>query len=775
MTAAFGSGEAIAALVGPEVSEECLKGRRKVARSLRAIEIALERGMKALSRNSGYNPLRIWRYFTDTPAAEEGHWRGFTLDEAIAYVRANGDVPIEAQDARIEALAVFRLLMDRSDLFLGDEQGMRGSSRFSVRPVEDVEALERVGRWLAGFERSGGSAEVADFQREVAQRVQQRRQRKPLTGFSETTAAFVHVIRRRIVERRSTQKSPADPLVPMILRASGLFDDTTDLDMAAAERFLKDVGEVSVWDSLSRARIEAAEVRDAPPPPRIAIGNPDAVDESGLLVQDPHAGIRREFTAPVYVIDAADAHELDDGISIESAGDGAWWVRIHIADPTRWIALGSDAARVAEGRGETLYYPEGGRGMIQAGIEKMSLGAASDEGQPTVTFSIKISDDGTVLDHEVAVGMVRNVRKITYDAVNRILDPLTARSSDRVWTLDLGNDAVEETYSSPTEAAVADNASAQDLKQLHRLATQLRCRRLDRQGFDYQIPSPAVGIVGLAAGTSPMYDDRALQYRVPVDSQGSASADMVAEFMVLAGRTAGKFGTERGLALPYRGTTRPLIPSYALAPGVTAAAALEAFYDRREQSPAFRDDMYDFAATGIVLQTAPVSITPVNHYALGINASDGGYSRVTSPLRRFSDMLAHWQIKQALAGGRRALDAQEMLQRVSYADRLAQRIKRMGSNAEAYWQMTFLQWLHAHQAASPLGLTDLAAKIYEEPAGDVVLGISDKSAKVYIPELRMMATMEQPSFKARAVGEDVRVRVSSVLVSPTPRLNVGAL
>lgn len=776
MAAAFGHGAAIAALVGPDVPEAHLAARRKVARSLRAIEIALERGMKALSRNRGYDARRLWAHFSGIKRAEDGHWRGFTLDEAIAYVRASGEVPREARDGRIEALAVFRLLMERPDLFLGDEAGMRVSSRFSVRPVEDVECLERVQGWLEGYEGTAGSAEVGEFRLQVAQRVQERRERRPLTPFSETTTAFVHVIRRRIVERRSTQLSPAEPLVPMILRATGLYDEATDLDLAAAERLLKDIGEASVWDSFSKMRVEAAEVRDAPPPPRIGIANPGAVDDAGLLVHDPHANIRREFTAPVYVIDAADAHELDDGISIEPAGQGTWWVRIHIADPTRWIELGSDVARVAEGRGETLYYPEGGRGMISTGVERMSLGAGSHEGQPTLTFSIKVSDDGSLLDHEVAAGMVRNVHKITYDAVNRIVDSSTAKATERVWTLDLGNDVVDETFTTPSEDSTAMNGgSVQDLQQLHRLAVQLRRRRLDRQGFDFDIPSASVGIVGLSPGTSPLYDDKALQYRVGSPTQGSNAASMVAEFMVLAGRTAGKFAVERRLALPFRGTTRPLVPSYALAPGTTAETALEAFFDRRQNNPGFIDDMYDFAATGIVLQTAPISITPISHYALGIHAADGGYSRVTSPLRRFSDMLAHWQIKQSLAGGRIALEPEEMLQRVTYADRLAQRIKRIGSNAEAYWQMTFLQWLHAHRSASPLDLTNLAAKVFEEPAGDVILGINETSAKVFIPELRVMAVLHQPLFTARAIGEELRVRVKDVHIAPTAKLAVEPL
>src|SRR5208282_351061 len=53
------------------------------------------------------------------------------------------------------------------------------------------------------------------------------------------------------------------------------------------------------------------------------------------------------------------------------------------------------------------------------------------------------------------------------------------------------------------------------------------------------------------------------------------------------------------------------------------------------------------SAGGWILQQSP---TPQNHDLLGISAENGGYVQVTSPMRRYLDILAHWQFEAHLRG-----------------------------------------------------------------------------------------------------------------------------
>lgn len=106
-----------------------------------------------------------------------------------------------------------------------------------------------------------------------------------------------------------------------------------------------------------------------------------------------------------------------------------------------------------------------------------------------------------------------------------------------------------------------------------------------------------------------------------MDDETSRSAVLVSEMMILCGEVISKFGGERGLALPYRGQIQNeevnkqlhMIPD-----GPARALAL-----LRSTS---RADM-NFSK-------------PISHSSLGLL----GYVQFTSPVRRYADLLAHFQV-----------------------------------------------------------------------------------------------------------------------------------
>ena len=97
---------------------------------------------------------------------------------------------------------------------------------------------------------------------------------------------------------------------------------------------------------------------------------------------------------------------------------------------------------------------------------------------------------------------------------------------------------------------------------------------------------------------------------------------LVAECMVLAGQIAGRYGQRHGLPLPYRGQTASPLPSSrelaALPSGAVRNGALKA-----------------------CLQRSSTGARPQPHFALGAPV----YVQVTSPIRRFTDVLAHFQLR----------------------------------------------------------------------------------------------------------------------------------
>jgi exoribonuclease-2 len=85
-----------------------------------------------------------------------------------------------------------------------------------------------------------------------------------------------------------------------------------------------------------------------------------------------------------------------------------------------------------------------------------------------------------------------------------------------------------------------------------------------------------------------------------------------------------------------------------------------------------------------------ISVKPVVHWGLGLDE----YTQVTSPLRRYTDLLCHQQIRAWLAGnegrGGEPLGEEEILLRVSAAEAAASATSRAERASRAHWLAVYL-------------------------------------------------------------------------------------
>ena len=80
-----------------------------------------------------------------------------------------------------------------------------------------------------------------------------------------------------------------------------------------------------------------------------------------------------------------------------------------------------------------------------------------------------------------------------------------------------------------------------------------------------------------------------------------------------------------------------------------------------------------------------VGITPAPHAALGLTM----YSQVTSPLRRYSDLIAHQQLR-AFIDGCAVLDKDTMLERVSAGDAAMSASVKAERKSNLHWTLVYL-------------------------------------------------------------------------------------
>ena len=139
------------------------------------------------------------------------------------------------------------------------------------------------------------------------------------------------------------------------------------------------------------------------------------------------------------------------------------------------------------------------------------------------------------------------------------------------------------------------------------------------------------------------------------------SHDLVREMMLLAGEGAAKFAFTNGIPFPFVSQESPDIPQE-LPQGLAGQFRLRKCMRKRS-----------------------VGVTPAMHSGLGIAM----YSQVTSPLRRYSDLIAHQQLR-AFIDGRPLLDRDTMLERISAGDAAAAAAHKAEHKSEQHWTLVYL-------------------------------------------------------------------------------------
>ncbi len=143
--------------------------------------------------------------------------------------------------------------------------------------------------------------------------------------------------------------------------------------------------------------------------------------------------------------------------------------------------------------------------------------------------------------------------------------------------------------------------------------------------------------------------------------EDTQSADLVREAMILAGEGAARFAFKNGIPFPYVSQEEPDIPKD-IPQGLAGQFRLRKCMRRRT-----------------------VSVTPSQHAGMGL----GMYSQVTSPLRRYGDLIAHEQLRAFLCG-RPLIDKESMLMRMSEGDAAAIATRKAERSSNTHWTLVYL-------------------------------------------------------------------------------------
>lgn len=152
---------------------------------------------------------------------------------------------------------------------------------------------------------------------------------------------------------------------------------------------------------------------------------PDAIAESDIKG-------RRDLSNEVIVtIDGEDAKDLDDAVTVRKLENGHYFLGVHIADVSYYVTEESQLNREAYERGTSVYLTDRVIPMIP---QRLSNGICSlNPKVPRLTMSceMEIDTEGNIVRHEIFQSVIKTTERMTYTAINEILEEQKPETMDR--------------------------------------------------------------------------------------------------------------------------------------------------------------------------------------------------------------------------------------------------------------------------------------------------------------------------------------------------------
>lgn len=749
-----------------------LNARVEVLKRIRVMEKVVEQAL--LDVNSG--EVDVYATFK---SSDSNKWASVTVSEVARLWKTKPTLST--------VYAAHRYLMQYPLFFIASQDHPLSQS-FYIRPQAAVDRIQAVTAWTRSkYTPIDSFIAKAKFLLKANARKITRSLRKldspswtpSKDPWSENHRIILTFLLESLRPVRGIQPDPYD--IPLIYVMRKVLPNEEEITDAVVHQFLINLGVIAPWQELVTGRadlemffgMEEIEKNDTVASKAIeAIAStpePCSSQPLGpydLYPTDPLESVRHDFgNLPVYVIDDPTAEELDDGVSIEpvSSHPNQYWVHVHIADPGSVIPPSHVFAKEAYKRLETSYLHHVTIPLFPSPLmfdkkHGMSLVAGdSDRAQRVITFSTRLDTIGNLFETKVAAGYVRNVVRATYDSVNAALGypldvflypfggrpeqsipaPISDRTKKDLSILDkISNAQVKKRYENGVWTVSKDRATISNVS----WPTQLKTPCFEG---------------GIFCGYPQMNFSLTKSGTLDVGSRA-----LVSEMMKLASRAASLFALERNLPAIRRVASSPKLVSESSIQHLLNLRALNGYVEWTDTLP------------HVELQgSADYSLKPEGHFGLGIKDGEG-YTRVTSPLRRHSDMMMHWQIASALLNRPPVFSLDWMQSYCKHLRSTERARKRAVGLYETFLATSFLKrWTEDpdRRRGKPNPLDNLYGHIYRPPTHQTGSKLWMTVVQLSGLGMRGMLYLDEP---VHGVGDLVPVKIKSIQTGVRPNIEL---
>ncbi|MCR4922612.1 MAG: ribonuclease R [Lachnospiraceae bacterium] len=320
----------------------------------------------------------------------------------------------------------------------------------------------------------------------------------------------------------------------------------------------------------------------------------------------------------LFTIDGEDSKDLDDAVSILREGEN-YLLGVHIADVSAYVKEGSALDKEALKRGTSVYLVDRVVPMLPRRLSNGICSLNENEDRLALSCLMTIDKKGNVIDHRIVETVIRSKKRMTYTAVNAILE-----DEDK---------AIMEEYGDFCD----------DLKLMGELAAILRAKRKKRGSIDFDLDEAKI-----------ILDEKGHAIDVKAYERNTATR-LIEEFMLIANETVAEHFYWLKTPFVYRIHEDPesekmrklasFIGNFGYGIRIKGdeihPKELQKLLVKCEGKP---EENLISRLTLRAMQRAKYSTECLGHFGLSCDF----YCHFTSPIRRYPDLLIHRIIKESL-------------------------------------------------------------------------------------------------------------------------------